>query len=216
MINSVTDWLDDRLGVKEFWQKQAAHPVGKHVNFLYCFGGLTAFFFAMQVVTGILLAVYYVPTPAEAHASVDYIQNEVSYGWLIRGMHHWGSSGMVVMIGFHMLRVFFTGAYKPPREMNWVIGVLLLALTLGFSFTGYLLPWDQKAYWATVVGTKMAETPPVIGEFLLRFVRGGADLSGVTLARFFALHVMMLPVMIMGLMGIHFLIIRKQGISGPL
>ena len=216
MVNAVTDWLDDRLGVREFWRKQAAHPVGKHVNYLYCFGGLTFFFFAMQVLTGALLAVYYVPTPAEAHASVEYIQTEVSYGWLIRGLHHWGSSGMVVMIGIHMLRVFFTGAYKPPRELNWVIGVVLLAVTLVFSFTGYLLPWDQKAYWATQVGTAIVGVAPVVGEFILRVVRGGAELSGVTLSRFFAIHVLILPGVTVLFMLAHFIMIRKQGISGPL
>lgn len=216
MIDTVGNFLDDRFGIKEFLRKQGEHPVGRHVNFFYCFGGLTAFFFALQVLTGALLAVYYVPSPAEAHASVEYIQKEVAYGWLIRGLHHWGSSGMVVMIGIHMLRVFFTGAYKPPRELNWVVGVALLGLTLGFSFTGYLLPWDQKAYWATVVGTKITETPPLIGGFLLHFVRGGADLSGVTLVRFFAIHVMILPMTIVALMLGHFIMIRKQGISGPL
>lgn len=216
MISSTVDWLDDRLGVREFLDKQAGRRVGKHVNFFYCLGGLTFFFFLLQVLTGMLLALYYVASPSEAHASVEYVQKEVSFGWLVRGLHYWGANGMVVMAGAHMLRVFFTGSYKPPRELNWVAGVLLLAVTLAFSFTGYLLPWDQKAYWATQLGTSLIGSVPLIGEFLLRLVRGGAEVSGVTLARFYAAHSLILPVVTLVLLGAHFLMVRRQGISGPL
>lgn len=216
MLAKLYDWLDSRLQIKGQVKEMLEHPVPSHVNWLYCFGGITFLLILLQIITGIFLIMYYVPSPDHAYASVEYISKEVAAGKLIRGMHRIGSSMVVIFVVVHMLRVFFHGAYKKPRELNWMVGVGLLLLVIGFGFTGYLLPWDQKAYWATVVGTKMAGSVPVIGDFLLRAMRGGNELGAVTLARFFAIHVWMLPVILVSLLAAHVFMIRKQGVSGPL
>ena len=145
------------------------------------------------MVTGILLTIYYVPSPDQAYDSVQYITTQVPAGWFIRGLHHWGASVMVILTVLHMLRVIYYGAYKYPREVTWFTGIGLLVVVIGFGFTGYLLPWDQKAFWATTVGTRIAEVTPVIGESILRIMRGGAELTAVTLARFYGVHVWFLP-----------------------
>jgi quinol-cytochrome oxidoreductase complex cytochrome b subunit len=163
-----------------------------------------------------MLAFYYKPTPEEAYASIQFIENEVRFGSAIRSIHHWAANGMVVMVVAHMLRVFITGAFKPPRELNWVSGILLLILTMGFGFTGYLLPWDQRAFWATTVGSEIAGGIPVIGDLALIFLRGGWGVSGITLSRFYAVHVLVLPLIIIIMLGAHFLMIRRQGIAEPL
>jgi menaquinol-cytochrome c reductase cytochrome b subunit len=163
------------------------------------------------------LTMYYVPDIENAWQSVYYLQNEVAFGEIVRGMHHWGSSLVVVMIFLHTLRVFFTGAYKKPRELNWIVGVLLFAVILGLSFTGYLLPWDMKALFATKVGIEIAASVPVIGGLIKVLLAGDATILGAqTLTRFFAIHVFFLPAALLGLMGAHFIMIRRQGISGPL
>lgn len=216
MFAKAYDWLDERLNIKEQVKDILDHPVPSHVNWLYCFGGITFTLIMLQIVTGIFLVMYYVPSPDHAYASVEYISKEVAFGKLIRNMHRIGSSGVVVMVVVHLLRVYFHGAYKKPRELNWIVGVFLLMVVMGFGFTGYLLPWDQKAYWATVVGTKMAGSVPLVGEFIIKASRGGMDLGAVTLTRFFALHIWFLPAILMGLLGAHFFMIRKQGISGPM
>jgi quinol-cytochrome oxidoreductase complex cytochrome b subunit len=162
------------------------------------------------------LAFYYKPTPAEAYASIQFIENEVRFGAAIRAIHHWSANGMVVMAVAHMVRVFIHGAFKAPRELNWVSGVLLLLITLGFGLTGYLLPWDQRAYWATTVASEIMGGVPQIGDLILVFVRGGWDVTAITLSRFYAVHVLVLPVIIIILLGAHFLMVRRQGISRPL
>jgi quinol-cytochrome oxidoreductase complex cytochrome b subunit len=167
----------------------------------------------VQGVTGIFLSVYYVPDPSKAYDSIQYIMTGVTFGWLIRGIHHWGASLMVIFVFIHMLRTFFMGAFKFPRELTWLTGVILLLATLGMGFTGYLLPWNQRAYWATTVGTAIAGTVPVIGDFILRVLRGGNDLSAVTLARFFSVHIWFLPVVIIGLISVHMYLIIRLGIS---
>jgi len=212
----IYDWIDERLEIKEQVQDILNHPVPNHVNWLYCFGGITFVFIMIQIITGIFLTMYYVPSPDHAYASVEYISKEVSFGKLIRGMHRIGSSGVVVMVVVHMLRVFYHGAYKKPREMNWMVGVMLFLVVFTFGFTGYLLPWDQKAYWATVVGTKMAGSVPIMGDFIIKALRGGSDLGAVTLTRFYSLHIWLLPAVLLGLLGAHFFMIRKQGINNPL
>ncbi|MCK4802030.1 MAG: cytochrome b N-terminal domain-containing protein, partial [Anaerolineales bacterium] len=174
-------------------------------------GGLTFFFFIVQGMTGIMLAFYYKPTPAEAYASIQFIENEVLLGSAVRMIHHWSANAMIVLAVAHMLRVFIMGAYKPPRELNWVSGVVLGAMTLLFGFTGYLLPWDQRAYWATTVGTEIAGSIPVIGELALVFLRAGWNITSLTLSRFFALHVLILPLITVTTMGMHFIMVRKQG-----
>jgi len=206
------NWLDARIGWRKVWDTVFIRKVPK-VNWLYTLGSASLFVAVNQMITGILLTIYYVPTPDHAYDSVQYITNQVPAGWLIRGLHHWGASAMVILVFLHMIRVIYYGAYKYPREVTWFTGVFLLLITIGFGFTGYLLPWDQKAYWATTVGTKIVSTPPFIGEFLLRIVRGGQELSAVTLTRFFGVHVWILPALLLLLVGIHMYLVIKIGIS---
>jgi quinol-cytochrome oxidoreductase complex cytochrome b subunit len=212
MALRVGDWFDERLGWRKAWQAIFLRKIPK-VNWLYTLGSATLFVAVNQIVTGILLTVYYVPTPDHAYNSVQFITTEVSAGWLIRGLHHWGASAMVILTVLHMLRVIFTGSYKFPREVTWVTGVLLLLIVLGFGFTGYLLPWDQKAFWATTVGTRIAAVAPGVGPLILRALRGGDDLSAVTLARFYGAHVWMLPAALLALIAGHLYLIIRLGIS---
>jgi len=213
MFNSkVFYWLDERLGLTTIYNTILDRKVPK-VNWWFTLGSASLFLFAIQVVTGIMLSVYYVPSPDKAYASIEFIMNGVAFGWLIRGIHHWGASLMVVTVFIHMLRVFFFAAYKYPREITWTTGVVLLLTTLGMGFTGYLLPWNQKAYWATTVGTSIAGTVPVVGDFILKALRGGSDLSAVTLARFYSAHIWMIPLVIIMLIGVHLYLVIRIGIS---
>ncbi|MBU4225495.1 MAG: cytochrome b N-terminal domain-containing protein [Chloroflexi bacterium] len=197
---------------RQVWDAIFLRKIPK-VNWFYTLGSATLFVAVNQAVTGILLTLNYVPTPDHAYDSIQYITTQIPAGWLIRGLHHWGASAMVVLVVLHMLRVIFYGAYKYPREVTWFTGVILLLVVIGFGFTGYLLPWDQKAYWATKVGTRIAGTPPFIGDYLLRIMRGGENLSAVTLARFFGTHVWVLPATLMLLLGIHLYLVIRIGIS---
>jgi quinol-cytochrome oxidoreductase complex cytochrome b subunit len=192
MTTRIGNWLDERLSWRQVWSAIFLRKIPK-VNWLYTLGSASLFVAVTQIVTGILLTIYYVPTPDHAYDSVQYITTQLPAGWFIRGLHHWGASAMVVLVVLHLLRVIFYGAYKFPREVTWLTGVFLLLVVIGFGFTGYLLPWDQKAYWATTVGTRIAGTPPVIGQWILLVMRGGEELSAVTLARFFGVHVWVLP-----------------------
>jgi quinol-cytochrome oxidoreductase complex cytochrome b subunit len=213
----VVPWLVRRLGLTATMEDQYNRIVPKHAtNYIYCFGGIAFVLFVILAATGILLAVYYQPTPDTAYQSVLNISTHVQFGWWIRSIHRWAAGGMVLLVFVHTLRVFFTGAYKAPRELNWLTGVALLLITLGFGFTGYLLPWDQKAYWATKVGTDIAGSVPLIGHFLLVSLRGGEQISAATLGRFFDLHVLVLPAVIVALLVGHFWMIRRHGISGRL
>jgi quinol-cytochrome oxidoreductase complex cytochrome b subunit len=206
------NWLEERLGWRGVWEAIFLRKIPK-VNWLYTLGSATLFVAINQIVTGILLTIYYVPTPDHAYDSVQYITTQVTAGWFIRGLHHYGASAMVVLVVAHMLRVIFYGAYKYPREMTWFSGVFLLLITVAFGFTGYLLPWDQKAYWATTVGTRIAGTPPIIGDYILRIMRGGEELSAVTLARFFGTHVWVLPILLILLISVHMYLVIRIGIS---
>lgn len=211
------EWIDERYQVKEPMQKVLSKPVPKYaLRWFYCLGGITAFLFVVQAVTGIMLAFYYKPTPEAAYNSILFIENQVRFGAAIRAIHHWAANGMIVMCAAHMLRVFITGAYKAPRELNWVGGILLLIGTLGFGFTGYLLPWDQRAFWATTVGTEIAGAVPGFGEIALIILRDGWNVTGQTLSRFYAAHVFILPIFLLALMGLHFLMVRRQGVARPL
>jgi quinol-cytochrome oxidoreductase complex cytochrome b subunit len=212
MAARVAGWLDERLGWRHVWEAIFLRKVPK-VNWLYTLGSATLFVAVNQIVTGILLTIYYVPTPDHAYDSVQYITTQVPAGWLIRGLHHWGASAMVILTALHMLRVILHGAYKYPREVTWFSGVGLLLLVLGFGFTGYLLPWDQKAFWATTVGTRIAGVAPVVGDWILRVMRGGEELSAVTLARFFGAHVWILPAGLLGLLLVHMFLVVRNGIS---
>jgi len=212
-MNKVYTWLDERLGLGSIYNVTLDRKVPK-VNWWFTFGSASMFLFLLQAVTGIFLTVYYVPSPDHAYDSIQYIMNDVAFGWLIRGIHHWGATLMVIFVFIHMLRTFMFGAYKFPRELTWVTGVVLLLCTLGMGFTGYLLPWNQRAYWATTVGTEIAGTVPFIGQFITGGLRGGNDLSAVTLARFFAVHIWFIPAIIVAIIGVHIYLIIRLGIAG--
>jgi quinol-cytochrome oxidoreductase complex cytochrome b subunit len=213
----VGDWFDERFDVRIPLEAFLKKPVPKHaIRWYFCLGGITFALFLIQGVTGILLSLYYKPTPEQAYESILFIMNNVQFGWLIRSIHSWSASLMIAFCVAHMLRVFITGSYKNPRELNWVAGAVLLLLTLAFGFTGYLLPWDQKALWGSTVGSEILGVVPVIGESLLKLLRGGMEITGLTLTRFYGIHMLVLPVLVFVFLAVHFVIIRRQGISGPL
>lgn len=208
------EFLDKRLRFTARHRGVLDRPVPTHINYLYCFGGIAFTLFLILLFTGLLLSMHYTPTEAEAYKSIQRLHTTVPLGALLRSVHHWAANLMVVMVVTHMLRVFITGSYKNPRELNWVSGAFLFLLTLGFGFTGYLLPWDQKAYWATVVGTNMIGSIPLAGKSLYGLLLGGGDVSGRTLLRFYSLHVLWLPLTAGVFMWLHFHMLRRLGISG--
>jgi quinol-cytochrome oxidoreductase complex cytochrome b subunit len=210
--NKLFAWFDERLGLNVLYKATLDRPEPRG-NWWNTLGSASLFLFVMQGLTGIFLTVYYTPSPDHAYDSIQYIMTGVQFGWLIRGIHHWGASLMVMVVFIHMLRVFVTASYKYPRELTWLIGVGLLLLTLGMGFTGYLLPWNQKAYWATTVGTAIAGSVPWVGEFILKALRGGTDLNALTLSRFFSAHIWILPLLLAGLIGVHIFLIIKHGES---
>ncbi len=211
------DWLDERFDLSEPLEKFLHKPVPKHaIRWYFCLGGITFFLFVVQGITGILLSLYYRPTPEHAYESILFIMNNVRFGWLVRSIHSWSASLMVATCIGHMVRVYVTGSYKNPRELNWVVGMMLGILTLGFGFTGYLLPWDQRAFWGSTVGSEILGTVPWVGEALLTLLRGGRDVTGLTLVRFYGGHVLVLPSLMLIFLVLHFAIVRRQGISGPL
>ncbi len=211
------EWVDERYGIVEPLTKILNKPVPKYaLNWWYCLGGITAFLFVVQGLTGIMLAFYYKPSAAEAYASIQFIETQVRFGSAIRAIHAWSANGMIVMCMAHMLRVFIMGAYKPPRELNWISGVVLLVVTLAFGFTGYLLPWDQRAFWATTVGTQIAGAVPSIGNLVLVFLRVGWNVSEATLGRFYGLHIIVIPLLTVTFMLAHFMMVRRLGIKKPL
>ena len=207
------EFLNERLPLTAF----SAHlrkPLPKHINLLFSLGSLAMFLLLLQAATGAFLALYYSPSPEHAHNAVTYISKEVPFGSFVRGLHHWGASAMVIIVFLHLLRVVIYSSYKAPRELTWIAGVLLLLVVLGFGFTGYLLPWDEKAYWGTVVGVEIASTAPVLGDFVAKVMRGGTEIGTVTLVRFYALHTIWLPWLAFGLVGVHLLFVRYYGSSG--
>jgi quinol-cytochrome oxidoreductase complex cytochrome b subunit len=212
MVRRIFSWLDERLGLTSIYDNVLDRKVPK-VNWWFTLGSLSLFLFLLQGFTGIFLTVYYVPSPDHAFESIEYIMTGVPFGWLIRGIHHWGASLMVITVFIHMLRTFYTASYKFPREMTWLTGVILLASTLGMGFTGYLLPWNQRAYWATTVGTEIAGTVPLIGDFITRVLRGGSELSAVTLTRFFSIHIWFLPALFAAIIGTHVYLVIRLGES---
>lgn len=215
MASRLYEWLDSRLRLKPIGKTLLDEPIPGGASWQYVFGSATLFLFVLQAVTGMFLAIYYVPSTDHAYDTVQYIQQEVMFGWFVRGLHHWGASAIMLAVGLHMLQVFFAGAYKPPRELMWMVGVILFLIMMGFGFTGYLLPWDQNAYWATQVGINMAGRVPIVGDLLAQVLRGGESLGALTLSRFFALHVLFLPaVIIFGIMA-HLFILRRVGPAGP-
>lgn len=208
-------WLDERTALGTLGRVVFLRNVPLGVGVLYTLGFAAAFVFTLQVLTGVVLALYYAPTPDHAYDSVVYFTNEVPFGRIVRGLHHWGSSAMVLLVGAHLVVVFALAAYKRPREVTWLVGVVLLGLTLALGFTGYLLPWDEKAYWATSVGTNTVGTAPIVGDFLLRVVRGGSELGAAALTRFYALHVLVLPSLVAALITVHVALVILHGVSVP-
>jgi ubiquinol-cytochrome c reductase cytochrome b subunit len=209
------DWLDERLGTRQLATTFFYRRLPKAVGWLHTLGSATLFLLLVQIVTGIFLSFYYVPSAEHAYGSVEHITTQIPFGAYVRGLHRWSASLVIVFAVLHLLRVFFTGAYKFPREASWVVGVLLLGVIFAFGFTGYLLPWDQKAYWTTVVGTHIAETAPGIGDLAARLLKGGPDVGVKTLGRFYAFHVLFLPAILVALVALHLFMVIRQGIAPP-
>jgi ubiquinol-cytochrome c reductase cytochrome b subunit len=214
-VRGLLRWIDEQTGLVTLIGDFMREPLAEKVGWPHVFGSLVMFLFVVQACSGVLLMVYYVPSPDTAYESVSFISRDVPFGHLVRGLHHWGASFMIVLLAVHMLQVFFWGAYKRPRQIVWVVGVFLLLVTFGLSFTGYLLPWDQKAYWATVVGTRIAGSAPIVGPYITALIRGGGTVGALALTRFFALHVLIFPALLVGLMVFHMAHVRIKGITPP-
>jgi len=209
-------WLDERIGLAELEKlaKKKQVPVHRH-GLWYYLGGMTLFLFVVQVASGILLLFYYRPSAEEAYESVQFLMAEVEFGWLIRSIHAWSANLMIFALFVHLFSVLLLKAYRPPREVTWFSGVALLAIALGFGFTGYLLPWNELAYFATKVGTEITGAIPVLGRFLVRLLRGGDEVTGATLTRFYGIHVAVLPALVTLILGLHLYLVQKHGMSVP-
>ena len=215
-MSKVYNWFEERLEIQAIADDVSSKYVPPHVNIFYCLGGITFTCFLVQVATGFAMTFYYRPTVAEAFASVEYIMTNVNFGWLIRSIHRWSASMMVLNMILHVCRVYLTGGFKKPRELTWVTGVIMAVCTVSFGVTGYSLPWDQVGYWACKIVTGVPEAIPVVGSLLVEVLRGGVSVGQSTLTRFYSAHTFVLPVVAAVLMLTHFVMIRKQGISGPL
>jgi cytochrome b6 len=209
-------WLDERVGLAEVEKlaRKKQVPVHRHTVWYY-FGGMTLFLFLVQVTTGILLLLYYRPSAEEAYESVQFLMTEVEFGWLVRSVHAWAANLMIVALFVHLFSVLLLGVYRRPREITWASGMGLFGLALGFGFTGYLLPWNELAYFATKVGTEITGAVPLIGGFLRRLMRGGDEVTGATLTRFYGIHVAILPALTSLLLGLHLFLVQKHGMSVP-
>jgi menaquinol-cytochrome c reductase cytochrome b subunit len=213
---SAVDWVDERTSLSGGLRWVLFRKVPKGTNWFYTLGSASMFAFLSQAVTGVFLAMYYRPDAAGgAYESIRHLTDDVFLGEFVRGMHRWGSTVMVILVFLHMGRTFFFGAYKYPRELNWVIGVVLLILTMTMSFTGYLLPFDQRSYWATVVGVNINGTGPMVGPYLSDFLRGGAEFGATTLSRFYAIHMLLVPGAIAAMIGAHLYLVTKLGTTAP-
>jgi menaquinol-cytochrome c reductase cytochrome b subunit len=212
---SVVGWLDERTGASPFLRGFLYRKVPKGTNWFYTLGSAAMFAFLSQAVTGVFLAMYYEPDPSRAYESASRITNDIFLGELVRGMHRWGSTVMILLVFLHMGRTFFFGAYKYPRELNWIIGVILLVLTMTMGFTGYLLPFDQRSFWATVVGVNLNSSAPIMGPYLADFLRGGPEFGAYTLSRFYALHMLLVPALLAALIGAHLYLVAKLGTTAP-
>src|ERR671930_38014 len=214
-INYPLDWLEERSGLVGGVRYFLFRKVPADTNWMQTLGSATLTAFLVQAITGVILAMYYKPTPGDAYSSIQNITDNVTLGWLVRGMHRWGASVFIILMFLHMGRVFLFGAYKYPRELNWIVGVLLLVLGMMEGFTGYLLPFDQTAYWATVVGIKMNGTAPFLGPFPAQVLRSGSEIGSDTLARFYSMHMLLIPGAIFALIGLHLWLVIRLGVTSP-
>jgi len=216
MINKLIEWVDTRAGVSEILEDEVFSKKAPRISHWYelfgCFGGMSLILFIIQVLTGIFLLVYYVPSPKEAFSSVVFIDNGVVFGWFFRRLHAVGANVMILLVMIHMMKVIITGAYKAPRELHWISGFVLLLLTMVMGISGYLLPWTQLSYWAVTVLTTSFSVMPVIGTPMMKIIRGADAVSAPTLGRFFALH-LALPVVMASFLAVHFVMIRRSGIQ---
>jgi menaquinol-cytochrome c reductase cytochrome b subunit len=212
---TVVGWVDERTGLGPFARGFMFRKTPKGTNWYYTLGSASMFAFLSQAVTGVFLAMYYRPDVNTAYTSIQHINNDVFMGEFVRGMHRWGATVMTVLVFLHMGRTFFFGAYKYPRELNWIIGVVLLVLTMAMGFTGYLLPFDQRSFWATVVGVNINASGPIVGPYLADFLRGGAEFGSTTLSRFYSIHMLLIPGLIAALIGAHLYLVAKLGTTAP-
>jgi quinol-cytochrome oxidoreductase complex cytochrome b subunit len=215
LVNYPLDWLEERSGLVGGVRYFLFRNVPSDINWMQTLGSAALTAFLVQAITGVILAMYYQPTPQGAYPSIINITDHLTMGWLVRGMHRWGASVFIILMFLHMGRVFLFGAYKYPRELNWIIGVLILVMGMMEGFTGYLLPWDQTAYWATVVGINLNGTAPFLGPFIAQFLRSGQEISAATLTRFYSLHMLLIPGGIMALIGLHLYLVIRLGVTSP-
>ncbi|MEK6278052.1 MAG: cytochrome b N-terminal domain-containing protein [Actinomycetota bacterium] len=211
----VVGWVDSRTSGSGFLTGMLFRKVPKGTNWFYTLGSATLFAFTIQAITGVFLAMFYTPSPTQAYPSIVHLTNDVFLGEFVRGMHKWGASLMIILLFLHMARTFFFGAYKYPRELNWVIGVVLLILTFVMGLTGYLLPFDQRSFWATIVANNITATGPVVGPYLADFLRAGPEFGATTLSRFYAIHMLLVPGAIIALIGAHLYLVAKLGTTAP-
>jgi quinol-cytochrome oxidoreductase complex cytochrome b subunit len=209
------DWLEERSGLVGGLKYFLFRKVPGDSDWFQTLGSATLTAFLVQATTGVILAMYYKPDPQNAYSSIQNITNDVWAGWLVRGMHRWGASVFIILMFMHMGRVFLFGAYKYPRELNWILGVLLLAAGMAEGFTGYLLPWDQTSYWATVVGININGTAPFLGPFLAQFLQSGTFINPDTLPRFYSIHMLLIPGAIFALIGLHLYLVIRLGVTSP-
>jgi quinol-cytochrome oxidoreductase complex cytochrome b subunit len=214
-VNYPLDWLEERSGLVGGVKYFLFRNVPSDTNWMQTLGSATLTAFIVQALTGVILAMYYKPSPHDAYASIQNITDHVFMGWLVRGMHKWGASVFIILMFLHMGRVFLFGAYKYPRELNWIIGVLLLTMGMAEGFTGYLLPWDQTAYWASVVGINLNGTGPFVGPFLAQFLRGGQEIGPNTLSIFYSIHMLLIPGAIISLITLHLYLVIRLGVTSP-
>jgi len=213
-IHTLGNWFDQRLGARATLEPMIAHPVPRMTaSWWYVFGSATLALFALQIVTGLCLALVYVPTADQAYQTLEYLNYQAPFGWFLRATHFWGSNGMVLVMTLHLLQVFLWGAYKYPRELTWIVGVFLFLCTLGMAFSGQVLRWDQDAYWGLGISASIAGRAPLIGRQLVEFLLGGPIIAGRTLSRFFALHVFVIPGVLIGLVGLHLWLVLRLGIN---
>ncbi len=215
LAQALAAWLEDRTGYRAIRRHLLDEPLPAGTGWWFTLGSVLLFGLGLQVATGIGLALYYAPTPDHAWDSVRYITTNVRGGSFLRGLHHWGASIVVIAAVAHLVRVVVFGSYRKPRELNWIIGLALLLVILAFGLTGYLLPWDQRAYWATVVTINISRLTPVMGDWVAALMQGGAEVGALTLTRWYTVHVMVLPVVLLGLVVVHLYLMRRHGISGP-